>query len=244
MFGKWYWTWDWMTFFSETVFPLGYLHIASTKHAKLTFWSLKVLLQISYDHFKSACSIIRGLFIMLLVVAPRFVDKLWAFSKLQRSQSPLRCFRSALSTCRNGNLVCSLHTARVIGHLSFSEQIHISALPLLRFLLAHSAVRNLSQRNPVSTVWPPFHYALTLKCLFVKSAGFGGGDPHPCYATSSPHHSSFIRGEDIHGRSAISAIIQWMYTLSHMEPIVQRHHQSCTILLSLTRSNVLNGHSA
>lgn len=88
-----------------------------------------------------------------------------------------------------------LRAAQVRGHPSFSEQIHISAsLPPHGSSPVRSAPRNLSLRNPVSIVWPPFHYASTPKCLSTQSSDFRGGDPHPCFLTSSPYHSPYLKG--------------------------------------------------
>lgn len=66
--------------------------------------------------------------VMQSVVAPRFVGKLRAFSN---------CFVPRVLCAVSDRLflpmerLYSLHTARVIGCLSFSEHIHISAFPLL-----------------------------------------------------------------------------------------------------------------
>lgn len=57
-----------------------------------------------------------------------------------------------------------------------------------------SALWNLSPRNPVSIVWPPFHYASTPKCLSTQSSDFRGGDLHPCFLTSSPYRSPCLKG--------------------------------------------------
>lgn len=139
--------------------------------------------------------------VMQSVVAPRFVGKLRAFFKLLRSQSPLCCFRSALSTHGMG-----VQLAHGSGHrlpLIFWAHSYLS-VPPPGSSPAHSAVWNLSPRNPGSTVWPFFHYAPTPKCLSARSADFGGGDPHPCHATSSPYHSPYIRGDDIQGEDMLS----------------------------------------
>lgn len=160
----------------------------------------------------------------LSVVAPCFVDKHWAFSN---------CSASTSLCAVSDHLPPPLKRkpSHGWGHrlpLIFWADSYLSVTPP-ETTLAHSAVWNPSQRNPVSTVWPPFNNTLTPKCLSVKSAGFGGGDPHPCHSTSSPY--PFIRGEDIHGKTAINAIIWWTYTVSwnRLETIVQRHHQSCTV---------------
>lgn len=70
--------------------------------------------------------------VMLSVVAPRSVDKLWSFPKCNVPRV-FCAVPDQLSPHLKWKPSVCLHTARVIGRHSFSEQIHIAALPLLRF---------------------------------------------------------------------------------------------------------------
>lgn len=108
------------------------------------------------------------------------------------SQSPMGCFRTPLST--HGTYEQFAHSLGQRSPLIFWADSYLGLPTPHGSSPVRSALWNLSLRNRVSIVWPPFHYASTPKCLSTQSSDFRGGDPHPCFLTSSPYHSPYLKG--------------------------------------------------
>lgn len=234
-----------------TVFLGRYFSIPSAKHAKLsdrhkspcelyiTTWKS---FRVSTNAY--ACSIIQDLFMdldaILSVTAPTLCGQ------TQRSQSPSVLLHISSLHGWNGNP----HAAHGSGHglpLIFWADSYLSVTPP-EISLAHTAVWNLSQRNPVFTVWPRFHYALTPRCLSVKSAGLrGGAEIHtPATRPLHPISTPSLGARRYRRRLALTAYNMAVYLMdlhgtrcSNTSSIVHREFSA-----NLTCSNVLIGHSA
>lgn len=184
---------------------------------------------------------------MLSVVSPRFVDKLWSFPKCSFPRV-LCAVSDRLSPHPKWKPSVCLHTARVVGRHSFSEQIHIAALPLLRFcsptLLCGTFLRG--------TLSPSFDLAFItpwLPNVFLCRVPSSGVQIHtPATRPLHPITASSLGLRIYMGRLATSAIIRETYTLfngSAWRPLFKGIiNRALLVLLSLTCGNVLNGHSA